>query len=480
MKTLGPVTSILDTKLQVVNILYPCKTTTHQFFRLIKFLSGCQLQLSYLSRQHKNLLYRFQSSVMASESKQPQNNVMKQSPEQEISDEAKKQKLEVPNDNKPKLRPPRQKKKMYAVLLSYCGKGYYGMQRNTLAFPTIEGHLFSALLKTGLIDRDLYDNPFSMLFQRASRTDKGVSAVKQIVSIKLRLGFENSIPEINSHLPEQIKIIAMKIAKSRFNAKNHCDSRTYSYVLPTFAFAPPEVITEESFRITEKLLEEIQSYLEMFKGIHFYHNYTSGKKSGEDSARRHIINFKIGTPFIRENLEFVVLCIKGQSFMLHQIRKMVAMVISIMRGFATKETLIKSRKVDKMDIPKAPALGLILEEVHYDVLNKRFKDDGIHVPLVWHEYEDQIEEMREKYIYKHIIEEEVKEKSMLNWLEHIPLGTFDVRPEGEVEQQFASKSVFKKACEDIANEREELKLSENSIANITNEDASDSNCNSTR
>ncbi|KAG1691495.1 Cell division cycle protein 23 [Nymphon striatum] len=411
---------------------------------------------------------------MASESKQPQNISMKRSPEQEISDEAKKQKLEVPTDIESELKPPRQKKKMYAVLLSYCGKGYYGMQRNLqMKLPTIEEDLLSAMLKSGFIDKDLYDHPSDMSFQRASRTDKGVSAVRQIISMKLPLGFENSIPEINSHLPEQMRIIAMKIAKNRFNAKINCDSRTYSYVLPTFAFAPPEVITEESFRITEELLKEIQSNLDIFKGSHFYHNYTSGKKIGEDSARRYIMEFKIGTPFIRNKLEWVVLSIKGQSFMLHQIRKMIAMVISIMRGFATKETLIKSRKVDQMDIPKAPGLGLILEEVHYDVMNERQKGDGIHVPLVWHEYEDQIEEMREKYIYKNIIEEEVKEKSMLNWLETIPLHTFDVRTSG----QNAPKSIFKEENEKIEEEKKELKLVESSITNVTNEDTSNSSSN---
>lgn len=40
-----------------------------------------------------------------------------------------------------------------------------------------------------------------------------------------------------------------------------------------------------------------------------------------------------------------------------------------------------------MDIPKAPGLGLILEDVHYDSYNRRFLGDGIHEQLVWDEFE---------------------------------------------------------------------------------------------
>ncbi len=49
--------------------------------------------------------------------------------------------------------------------------------------------------------------------------------------------------------------------------------------------------------------------------------------------------------------------------MLHQIRKMVGLTIAIMRGFATVETLESAFKMERVDIPIAPSLNLLLEQV---------------------------------------------------------------------------------------------------------------------
>ncbi len=46
-----------------------------------------------------------------------------------------------------------------------------------------------------------------------------------------------------------------------------------------------------------------------------------------------------GKPFVKDDIEFAVITVKGQSFMLHQIRKMIGFAIAVVRGIATKENL---------------------------------------------------------------------------------------------------------------------------------------------
>lgn len=77
------------------------------------------------------------------------------------------------------------KRKNYAMMLSYLGKNYYGMQRNP-GFNTIEEELINAMLKAELITSEAFETIQFIHFQRAARTDKGVSAVRQVVSLKLR------------------------------------------------------------------------------------------------------------------------------------------------------------------------------------------------------------------------------------------------------------------------------------------------------
>lgn len=71
----------------------------------------------------------------------------------------------------------------------------------------------------------------------------------------------------------------------------------------------------------------------------------------------------MGEPFTSKDLEFCELRVKGQSFMLHQIRKMVGLTIAVARGLASLQTLHRAWKTERLDLPVAPGLGLILEEV---------------------------------------------------------------------------------------------------------------------
>ena len=68
-----------------------------------------------------------------------------------------------------------------AFKLAYIGINYYGLEGQPGMVQTIEYHLFQALKKLMLIqNRDDCD------YARAGRTDKGVSALGNVISIRLR------------------------------------------------------------------------------------------------------------------------------------------------------------------------------------------------------------------------------------------------------------------------------------------------------
>lgn len=73
-----------------------------------------------------------------------------------------------------------------------------------------------------------------------------------------------------------------------------------------------------------------------------------------------------------------VFTLSGQSFMLHQIRKMVGLAMAVVRGLTEAEVISRAWRRERLDVPIAPGLGLVLEEPHYDKYNKRFGSDGVH------------------------------------------------------------------------------------------------------
>ena len=53
----------------------------------------------------------------------------------------------------------------------------------------------------------------------------------------------DAVDKINEHLPRDIRVFGYQRVTGSFNAKDQCDARTYEYILPTFVFAPKELLT---------------------------------------------------------------------------------------------------------------------------------------------------------------------------------------------------------------------------------------------
>ncbi|KAF5400500.1 tRNA pseudouridine synthase [Paragonimus heterotremus] len=300
----------------------------------------------------------------------------------------------------------RVKKKMYAVLMMYSGWGYYGMQRSP-THPTIEGELSQALISCGYLE-DMTGEAFKKIwFQRASKTDKSVSATGQVCSMLLPAS-DDLMQNLNAALPKHIRILG-KLTKflmfhmlvlpstdiiratQSFCANTACSHRVYDYLFPTFALAPHDLAGGDTahwcFRVSAETLTHANAVLHRFKGTHNFYNFTSGRLAADKSCYRYIISMECMPPFLYADSQYAVIRVVGQSFMLHQIRKMIGLMFAVVRGNTTDDVFDHVFGTERIDVPKAPGLGLMLNQVVYTRYNEKFGHDGIHLPIDWTKYE---------------------------------------------------------------------------------------------
>ena len=74
-----------------------------------------------------------------------------------------------------------------------------GFCRNP-GYPTIEEELLKAFKEAGTICDEWFETPQKGHFQRASRTDKGVSAARMVISLKFRKYIKCRISNVEERL----------------------------------------------------------------------------------------------------------------------------------------------------------------------------------------------------------------------------------------------------------------------------------------
>ncbi|KAJ0114168.1 hypothetical protein J7T55_008003 [Diaporthe amygdali] len=482
----------------------------------------------------------------------------------------------------------RRPKRKVAVLIGYAGTGYKGMQMNHHE-KTIEGDLFAAFVAAGAIAKRNADDPKKSSFIRCARTDKGVHAAGNVVSLKLTIEDPDIVSKINEKLPEQIRVWGIQRTNNAFNCYQACDSRWYEYLLPSYSLLPPhpqsylgkkiissaeekgvseerfkpwndikefwddvekndiqpilaklddktreEVVrlmhlsTEEiqpedepkdlsstkrkaeeetdsdapskkakteqtevdqsaetiasgdaevkegqaeetkledptaasdpmevdgkptdpptekvedtttekpkyiptpaelalreiktayvaakrRYRVSPARIQQLQAALDQYQGTNNFHNYTIKKPYKDPSAKRHIRSFEVNpSPIQIRDTEWLSLKVHGQSFMMHQIRKMVAMAVLCVRCAVPVSIIKETYGPTRISIPKAPGLGLLLERPVFESYSKKATGSFDREPLEFTKFDKKIEDFKQEHIYKRIYETEENENS---------------------------------------------------------------------
>lgn len=126
-----------------------------------------------------------------------------------------------------------------------------------------------------------------------------------------------------------------------FNPKTMCDGRKYKYLIPSFALQKQKNIPtvwkdDETFdinkldlktKISKEQVDKVNSLFAKYVGTKCFKNYTQrGNRFADKNLmyfNRYITECRVEQPIEIGGMECLVVCISGQSFMLHQIRKMI-------------------------------------------------------------------------------------------------------------------------------------------------------------
>jgi tRNA pseudouridine38-40 synthase len=169
------------------------------------------------------------------------------------------------------------------------------------------------------------------------------------------------------------------------------------------------VAAKRSYRISPARLDRVRKCLAMYEGTRNYHNFTVDKAFRDPSAKRVIRSFVVNPePILINGTEWLSLKVHGQSFMMHQIRKMVGMVALVVRCGCDPIRIMEAYGEDTISIPKAPSLGLLLERPVFDSYNKRAQSEHGKEALDFGKYEKEMEEFKQREIYERIYQDEEK------------------------------------------------------------------------
>jgi tRNA pseudouridine(38-40) synthase len=317
--------------------------------------------------------------------------------------------------------PDKAPKRKYALCVGYLGTNYQGLQINPDAV-TVESILEKALMLAGGVTEMNFGNLQKLGWSRAARTDRGVHAVSQCCAMRLTMGLQPEEREefrtrVNRFLPADIRVLAITKVTKNFSAKLFCSKRRYLYLMPTYllrqvsevnalleaafakqgpvlgaghvggyadpgssSFLGPEALETvrqslSAFRASPEELARLRAMLARYQGTSPYHNFTVGKTSADANANRFIISFTADDPFVDEatGVEWVLLSVVGQSFLLNQIRKMVGFVVDMVRGAAPETAFDSAFSSMRVDVPMAPGEGLFLDELFFDGYNKKME-----------------------------------------------------------------------------------------------------------
>lgn len=251
------------------------------------------------------------------------------------------------------------------IILQYDGSRYNGWQKQGNTDNTIQGKLESILSRYFGQEIEVHGS---------GRTDAGVHAGGQVANFKYddRLWSASAdtdtarmLSELNSYLPEDIKINSLMEADIRFHARLNAKRKHYRYYLSLNG--KRDVFKRKYMALCregENLdIERMKAASRLLIGTHDFAGF-SDNKSKKNSTVRELESIEFS---LLEDGAVLAVDFIGNGFLYHMVRLLMGTLMDI--GFGHSNEKLITDILDSKDRKRVPfmaaAEGLFLQEVWY-------------------------------------------------------------------------------------------------------------------
>ncbi len=238
--------------------------------------------------------------------------------------------------------------------MEYDGTNYYGFQLQANR-PTIQGEIEQSWYKlTGE----------SVRVMSASRTDTGVHAKRQVVSINTNssLPIHTFVDGLNHYLPFDIAVQAAYNVADTFNIRSDAISREYNYYILNSQTRSPIRRSFACFVTGALDIEVMNQACQYLIGEHDFASFTILAEVKNWSTVRRVYKAEV-----RKQEGLVIFNIVANSYLRHQVRNIAGTLIRVGLGKITINEFHNIVEAGRPGLagPRAPACGLCLMQIKY-------------------------------------------------------------------------------------------------------------------
>jgi tRNA pseudouridine38-40 synthase len=239
----------------------------------------------------------------------------------------------------------------FRLVVAYDGTGYSGWQVQP-GRQTVQGLIVAAARE--LLGKDVR-------VTGASRTDAGVHALRQVVSIRGAREMPTGVVgrALNARLPADVRVVACAETAAGFDARRAARGKRYGYLIENGPIAAPFLL-RYAWHVPLPLdVERMRRALVVLRGRHDFSAFRAA------AGREHEPTCFVRALHVIRRRQRVAILVSADRFLHHMVRNLVGSAVEVGRGARPAEWLaeVLASGDRRLAGPTAPAHGLTLIRV---------------------------------------------------------------------------------------------------------------------